>query len=90
MSTTTIVQKQFIANDGKVITVSYDASNNVMVQLKISFAGQDLPWSTVEDMKDFMTNMVNAINLVHSVSGSGTGFVAATPGVDSSVDPITD
>jgi len=90
MSTTTIVQKRFIANDGKSILVSYDSSDLAKVELKISVNGQDIPWSTVEDMKDFMTNMVNAINLVHSVSGSGTGFVAATAGTDSSVDPITD
>ena len=90
MSTTTIVQKRFIANDGKSILVSYDSSDLAKVELKISVNGQDIPWSTVEDMKDFMTNMVNAINLVHSVSGAGVGYVAATAGTDSTVDPITD
>lgn len=89
MSTTTIVEKRFISTDGKTILVSYDTSDNAMVQLKISVAGQDLPWSTVEDMKDFMNNMVAAINLVHSVSGSGAGFVPATAGTDGD-DPITD
>lgn len=89
MSITTIVTKRFISTDGKTVTVSYDASDNVMVELKISFAGQDLPWSTVEDMKDFMANMIDAINLVHSVSGTGVGFTPATPGTDGN-DPITD
>jgi hypothetical protein len=89
MSTTTIVTKRFISEDGKTIVVSYDASDNVMVQLKIAFAGTELPWMTVEDMKDFMNNMVNAINLVHSVSGSGAGYVPATAGTDGD-DPIID
>jgi len=89
MSTTTIIQKRFISTDGKSILVSYDQSDNAMVELKISINGQDFAWSTVEDMKDFMDNMVDAINIVHSVSGSGVGYVPATSGTDGD-DPITD
>jgi hypothetical protein len=89
MSVTTVVEKRFISTDGKSILISYDSSDNSKVEMKITINGQDFPFSTVQDFRDFMDDMVGAIDLVHSVSGSGAGYVPATAGTDGN-DPIID
>jgi hypothetical protein len=90
MASTTIITQRYTTTDGKTIVISYDPDGNTLVNAEIVIDGQRYSWCTVEAVEDFMNSMISAINLIHSTSGAGAGYVAASPGTASTVDPIVD
>jgi hypothetical protein len=89
MATTEVIQNTFTSTDGKSLTLGYDPSGNILVQATIQIDGNFFQWQSVEDFQDFVNNVIAMANVVHSPSGSGTGYVPATAGVNGS-DAIVD
>jgi len=89
MATTEVIQNTYTSTDGKSLTLGYDPSGNILVQATIQIDGNFFQWQSVEDFQDFVNNVIAMANVIHSPSGSGAGYVPATPGVNGS-DAIVD
>jgi hypothetical protein len=89
MATSEAIQFTFTSSDGKSLILAYNPSGNTLVNLQIQLNGVFYSWSTVEDFKDFLANVIACGNILHSPSGSGAGYVAATVGIDGA-DSVTD
>lgn len=90
MSTSEIIQKTFVSSDGKSLILTYNPADNSLVSAAFQNNGTFTYWKTIADFKDFMTNAIDMLNTIHSVSGSGSGYTAATAGTDATTDKIVD
>jgi hypothetical protein len=82
MATSEVIQSTFISTDGKSLTLAYDPSGNILVQATIQIDGNFFQWSSIEDFRDFVSNVV-AMNDVASSPSVGEGIIQISPFISS-------
>jgi hypothetical protein len=89
MATIETIEYTFTSSDGKSLILSYNPVGNILVKAEIQINGSRFNWCTVEDFEDFTNNVISMINIIHSPSGSGSGYTpgsAGTAGSDAIID----
>lgn len=82
MATSEVIQSTFTSTDGKSLTLGYDPSGNILVQASIQIDGNFFQWSSIEDFRDFVNNVV-AMNDVASSPSVGEGILLISPFISS-------
>jgi hypothetical protein len=68
MSTSEVISSTYTSSDGKSLTLGYDPSGNILVQATIQIDGNFFQWSSIEDFRDFVNNVVAMADTSNSPS----------------------
>jgi hypothetical protein len=82
MATSEVISSTYTSSDGKSLTLGYDPSGNILVQATIQIDGNFFQWSSIEDFRDFVNNVV-AMNDVASSPSGGEGILLLSPFISS-------
>ena len=82
MATSEVIQSTYTSTDGKSLTLAYDPAGNILVQATIQIDGNFFQWSSIEDFRDFVNNVV-AMNDVASSPSQGENELLIAPFITS-------
>ena len=68
MATSEVISSTYTSSDGKSLTLGYDPAGNILVQASIQIDGNFFQWSSIEDFRDFVNNIVAMADVSNSPS----------------------
>lgn len=78
MATSEVISSTYTSSDGKSLTLGYDPAGNILVQASIQIDGNFFQWSSIEDFRDFVNNVV-AMNDVACSPSKGYNELLISP-----------